>query len=277
MLETLAAPFIACLVLTGIHCYLGIHVLMREVIFVDLALAQIAAMGAAVSTLLGFEPHATPAYLCSVGFTVVGAALFALGRFRNRRVPQEAIIGIVYAVSSAVAILILSKSPVGRDEIEHMLVGRLLFVDWSEIGWTVLIYLGVGVGHVVWRKRFFAISISAEEARRAGLRVRLWDFLFYVTFGLVVTSSVMMAGVLLVFAFLVVPAVCAMMFFSTIGRRLLAGWGFGLLASIIGLSASAGWDLPTGASVVAAFGALLIVCAAVYGWPRVASGAAERP
>ncbi len=264
MWELLAAPFAACVVLTGIHCYLGIHVVMREVIFVDLALAQIAALGAAAGTLFGFQPQTPQAYACSLGFTFFGAAVFAVGRFRDRRVPQEAIIGIVYAVSSAVAILILSKIAIDRDEIENMLVGRLLFVDWPEVAKTLLIYAAVGGIHFALRRRFFAISSSVEKARRQGLNVTLWDLVFYMTFGLVVTSSVQMAGVLLVFSFLVVPAVCAMMFFQSISSRLLAGWGFGLLSSVVGLWASAQWDLPTGASVVAAFGVLLISCAIAY-------------
>ena len=264
MLELLLAPFAACLVLTGIHCYLGIHVVMRGVIFVDLALAQIAALGAAVGILLGFEAHSSLDYACSLGFTFLGAAIFAVGRFRDRRIPQEAIIGIVYAVSAAVAILILSKTAVDREEIENMLVGRLLFVDWVEVAKTFAIYLGVGSLHYILRRRFFAISASPEQAHASGLSVRWWDFVFYMTFGLVVTSSVQMAGVLLVFSFLVVPAVCAMMFFTSVGRRLLAGWAFGLAASVVGLYGSARWDLPTGASVVAAFGAMLIACGVVY-------------
>jgi len=156
MLDILAAPFVACLILTGIHCYLGIHVVMREVIFVDLALAQIAAMGAAFATVLGFDPHSTAAYVFALGFTTIGAGVFAVGRFRDRRVPQEAIIGIVYAVSSAFAILLLSKVATGPEEIEHMLVGRLLFVDWPEVGKTMLIYTAVAVIHIAFRRRFFS-------------------------------------------------------------------------------------------------------------------------
>lgn len=265
MIDVLAAPFAACLILTGIHCYLGIHVVMREVIFVDLALAQIAALGAAAGTLLGFDPHSRAAYLFALAFTMVGAAVFSVGRFCDRRVPQEAVIGIVYAVSSAFAILLLSKVAVGREEIEHMLVGRLLFITWGEVAGTALIYAAVAAVHVTLRARFFAISASPQDARDAGLRVRLWDFVFYATFGVVVTSSVQMAGVLLVFSFLIVPAVCAMMFFRSVATRLLAGWGIGLLASAGGLLGSARWDLPTGASVVATFGIVFAVCAAVYG------------
>lgn len=264
MLQLLEPPFVACLILTGIHCYLGIHVVTRGVIFVDLALAQIAALGASVGVLLGFAPHTMATYAFALGFTFVGAATFALGRFRDRRIPQEAIIGMVYAVSSATAILVLSQVSIGKDEIEDMLVGRLLFVGWPEIVKTLIIYTAIAVIHILLRRQFFAISASAESAAQSGMRVRLWDFVFYMTFGMVVTSSVQMAGVLLVFTYLVVPAICAMIFFRTIAGRLVAGWLFGVLASTAGLIASATWDLPTGASVVAAFGVLFIGCIITY-------------
>jgi zinc/manganese transport system permease protein len=265
VLEILAAPFAACLVLAGIHCYLGIHVVMRGVIFVDLALAQIAAMGVAVAAAMGYEPHSAMGYAFALGFASLGAGVFAVGRFHDARVPQEAVIGIVYAVSSALAILLFSKVPIGKEEIDHMLVGRLLYVDWAEVGVTAGLYAAIGVLHVCLRKRFFAISANADREAAAGVPVRLWDFVFYLSFGAVVTSSVQIAGVLLVFSFLIVPAVCAMMFFRGVGPRLLAGWAFGLAASVIGLTMSAQWDLPTGASVVATFGGLFLGCAAVYG------------
>ena len=270
MLEILASPFATCLVLTGILCYFGIHVIMREVIFVDLALAQVAAMGAAVGALIGFDPHSVQGYVAALGFTLVGAAIFTLGRFRDARVPQEAIIGIVYAVSTAAALLIFSKIAVEQDEVENMLVGRLLFVDWAEVGRTAAICAAVGLVHFGFRRQFFEISTSFERARARGVNVYLWDFVFYGTFGFVVTSSVQAAGVLLVFSFLIVPAACAMMFFGTIRARLLVGWMLGVLASAAGLAASALWDLPTGASIVAVFGVLFACCAAVYAVVRPA-------
>lgn len=274
MLEILAPALTACLILTGIHCYLGIHVLLREVIFVDLALAQIAAMGAAFGVLFGYAPRSPEGYLTALGFTFLGAAVFSLGGFRERRVPQEAVIGIVYAVSSAVALLILSKTAVERGEIENMLVGRLLFVTWPEIGRTALIYLGVAVMHFFLRRPFFAISTSHGSGRPAVPRARLWDFLFYASFGVVVTSSVKMAGVLLVFCFLIVPAACAMLFFTSIRGRLIAGWTLGVVGSAVGVTASAMGDLPTGSATVAAFGALFVLCAAIYaGWKRARAGA----
>jgi zinc/manganese transport system permease protein len=276
MYEFLIVAIVACLVLTGILCYLGIHVIMREVIFVDLALAQIAATGAAVGIWMGFDPHSSQAYACGLAFTLLGAAIFTVGRFRDARVPQEAIIGIVYAVSTAIVLLILSKVAVERDEIEHMLVGRLLFLDWLEVGIAAAVCAAAGGVHALVRRPVFAISTDAERARTEGVNVYLWDFVFYATLGLVVTVSVQLAGVLLVFSFLVVPASCAMIFFAGVRARLLAGWLLGLAGSAAGITASAYWDLPTGASVVTAFGALFAACSLVYGARRVLQGRSDR-
>lgn len=258
MLEIIAAPLAACLIITGIHTYLGLHVLMREVIFVDLALAQIAAMGVAVALIVGFSSGSTGAYLVSLSFTFGGAAMFAVLRFGDRWIPQEAFIGIVYAVGSALTVLLLSQSAVEREEIEHMLVGRLLFVDWPEVGATFAIYAAVSLLYLVLGGRFMKLSAEHAAGRAAG--ARLLDFVFYASFGVVVTTSVKIAGVLLVFSFLIVPAACAMLFFTGTRGRLLAGCGFGTLGSGAGIAASALWDLPTGASVVAALGAVFVLC-----------------
>ncbi len=259
MIEILIAPFVACLVLTAILCYFGIHVILRQVIFVDLALAQIAALGAAVGAWLAFDHDSPQAYACALGFTMLGAAIFTIGRFRDRRVPQEAVIGILYAVSTALTILILSRSAVEEHEIENILVGRLLLVEWSTVARTAGVCAVVGLIHLILHKRFFAISQSTNRDEEHAKHTYLWDFIFYATFGFVVTSSVQIAGVLLVFSFLIVPAACAMLFFKSVAARLLMGWLFGVIASLGGLAASAQWDLPTGAAVVAAFGALFLL------------------
>jgi zinc/manganese transport system permease protein len=233
------------------------------VIFVDLALAQVAALGSTVALLAGYELNSTETYLISLSFTFFGAAVFALGRMREESVPQEAIIGIVYAVSSAAAILVLDRAPHGEEAIKDMLVGDILFVTWPQIIKMFVIYLAVGALHFLLRKKFLLISMNINLARQQGLWIRFWDFVFYITFGLVVTSSVRIAGVLLVFSYLVVPAVCAMFFVKSVARRLLVGWGLGFAASVLGLCASAQWDLPTGASVVTVFGIILVICAGV--------------
>ena len=263
MLMLMAAPFAVCLILTGIHCYLGLHIVTRGVIFVDLALAQIAAFGAILALFFGYELTGIHAYIFSLLFTFVGAGIFALGRFREKVVPQEAIIGIVYAVFSAAAILVLDRAPHGHEAMKAMLVGSILYVNWPEVLKILLIYLAVGAFHFIFRQKFFLISQDVDEARRRGVAVMFWDFLFYITFGFVVTSSVKIAGVLLVFSYLVVPATCAMLLVKGISKRLVLGWIIGFLASIFGLFFSARWDLPTGASVVTCFGFALAISAGV--------------
>lgn len=257
-----------CLVLTGIHGYLGIHVLRRKVIFVDLALAQIAALGSTFAHLLGYDAHdpgsSTTVYLFSLGFTLLGAAIFAFTRMRHERVPQEAFIGIVYAMASAIAILLMSKSPGESEQIKEMLVGNVLLVTWPAVWKTALLYAAIGAFHYAFRKPFFEISDNAETALERGRRVRLWDFAFYASFGVVITSSVAVAGVLLVFSFLVVPAVVAFMFVDRIGARIGVAWSVGVLCSTAGMLLSYHGDLPTGPSVVTCFAALLVLGALTY-------------
>src|SRR5882762_906210 len=207
MIEFLAAPFVASLILTGIHAYLGVHFVERGVIFVDLSLAQIAALGATIAILMPFsngDPHAPVVYWVSLAFTFIGAFVFSTIRSKRARIPQEAIIGICYAVASAAAILAMSKSTSEAEHLKDMLVGNILAVSWPEVGKTALLYGAVGLFHYVFRKRFLAISIDPDKAEAEGTSIRLWDFLFYASFGFVVTSSVAIAGVLLVFCYLIV-------------------------------------------------------------------------
>ena len=261
MLTLMAAPFAACLILTGIHCYLGLHVVTRGVIFVDLSLAQIAAFGAVLALLFGYELSSPQAYVVSLLFTFIGAAIFAVSRLREKVIPQEAIIGIVYAVFSAGAILVLDRAPHGHEALQTMLVGSILYVNWHDVMKLLVIYAAIGVFHYIFRQKFLLISRNVAEAKRQGIRVMLWDLLFYITFGFVVTSSVKIAGVLLVFSYLVVPATCAMLMAKGTLHRLIIGWSIGFLVSVLGLFFSARWDLPTGASVVACFGVALLVSA----------------
>ena len=265
VLEFLAAPFVASLILTGIHAYLGVHVVERGVIFVDLSLAQIAALGATIALLLPYsngDPHAPFVYWISLAFTFIGAAIFATIRVRHARIPQEAIIGICYAVASAAAILAMSKATSESEHLKDMLVGNILAVSWHEVTKTALLYGAIGLFHYIFRKPFLAISMSHENAEASGLNVRLWDFLFYASFGFVVTSSVAIAGVLLVFCYLIVPSVAAMLFAENIGPRLAIGWTMGTVVSGLGVWLSLQLDLPTGATIVCTFGVALILMAA---------------
>jgi zinc/manganese transport system permease protein len=253
-------PLVACLVIVAIHSYLGLHVIAREVIFVDLSLAQMAALGSAIAVLAGSEPDSTTAFVYALGFTSLGAAVFALTRTeRGGRVPQEALIGIVYVVASAAAILVADRTPRGGEAIKDILVGSLLWVTWADIGRLAAVYAGIGLFHWFLRHRFLTISFHPEVAQGGGWHVRGWDFLFYLSFGLVITFSVPIAGVLLVFSFLVVPAAIAFQFANRPGALAAVSWVSGILASAGGLWLSFRYDLPTGPLVVCMFGLLLVL------------------
>ena len=264
ILQFLYLPFLAGLILTGIHAYLGVHVVERGVIFVDLSLAQIAALGTTIAVLRGIEPHAPEAYWWSLGFTIIGAAIFATTRVhRETRIPQEAIIGIVYAVSAAAAILAMSKATGETEHLKDMLVGNILSVNAATVIKTAILYALVGLFHFIFRRKFLAISLGESIPN-----IKLWDFLFYTSFGFVVTSSVAIAGVLLVFSYLIVPSVAAMLFARTIGARLAIGWTMGALVSAIGIILSFKLDLPTGATIVCTFGIALALLAAIWAGRR---------
>jgi len=265
MLDFLWLPFLACLVLTGIHVYLGLHVLARGVIFVDLALAQVAALGISVAFLAGHPIQSDAAYWYALAFAVGGAALFAASRVQRAPIPQEAIIGIVYAVSAAAAVLVVDRAPQGGEHIKTLLVGSILTVTGREVAQLALLYGVIGALHLVMRRPLLEISLEPDAARAHGRRLRWWDFFFYITFGIVVTSSVRIAGVLLVFSYLIVPAAVAALLTASVRARLLIGWSVGALVSAAGLWASFAWDLPTGAAVVTSFGALTALVAIALG------------
>jgi zinc/manganese transport system permease protein len=255
VIDLLALPFLACLVLTGIHAYLGLHVLARGVIFVDLALAQVAALGITVALLAGHAPGSAAAYWYALVFAVGGGLLFALTRVQRAPIPPEAIIGIVYAVSAALTVLVVDRAPQGAERIKQLLVGSILTVTAGDVAGLAALYAAVGVLHALVRRPLLAISFAATGA--AGPRAVGWDAVFYASFALVVTSSVRLAGVLLVFAYLVVPAAIAALLVVGVGPRLAVGWLVGIVVSAAGLTAAYRWDLPTGAAVVAAFGVAL--------------------
>jgi zinc/manganese transport system permease protein len=262
LLEFLAAPFAASLIIAGIHAYLGVHVIERGVIFVDLSLAQIAALGAAIALLLPFsdgDPHGPGVYWVSLGFTFLGAAVFSFVRVRRARIPQEAIIGIAYAVASAATILAMNQASSQAEHLREILVGNILAVSWDDVWRTGSLYLVVGLFHYVFRRRFLDISMEPAKAESEGVSLRLWDFLFYASFGIVVTRSVAIAGVLLVFCYLIVPSVAAMLYAERIGRRLAIGWTMGTVVSALGIYLSVQLDLPTGAAMVCTFGLVLVV------------------
>lgn len=258
MWQTMGPAFVACMILVAIHSYLGLHVIAREVIFVDLSLAQMAALGTTAGLLLGINPGSLPSQLCAFALVVVGAAMFAMTRTSGKgRVPQEAIIGIVYVVASATSILLADKAPRGADAIKDVLVGTLLWVTWSQVWRLLAAYVVLGLALLILRHRFETISFHEHEAEAKGWKLKLWDFWFYLIFGGVITFSVPLGGVLLVFSFLVVPAVTAFLFTRKPRTLTVIAWGTGALASALGLFLSYKLDLPTGPAIVCSYGAVL--------------------
>jgi zinc/manganese transport system permease protein len=263
--EIMKWPFVACLLLPGLLVYLGLHIVRREIIFVDLALAQVAALGICMAILLGHDAHDWQTTVWSGGFTLAGAGILTLTRPGRKagRVPQEALIGIVYVVAAAASFLLLSRSPEGNEELRRTLVGEILLVQPGEVLRTFAMFTAIGIVHLIFRRKFWLLSFAPEQGKSEGLRLWLWDFLFYILFGIAVTSFVRMGGVLLVFSYLIIPAVCANIFATTMRTRLALGWIVATLASVAGLYASYRLDLPTGAAIVCALGLALLLTSSV--------------
>lgn len=271
VLEFMSTPFLACLVLIGIHAYFGIHVIERGIIFVDLAMAQIAALGGMMAVFFHRTPNSPLGYALSLGSVVLGAFVLALTRHRRQRVPQEAYIGIVYAVATAASILLANWAPEGSEYVKEMLEGIILWVRLRDVVLDAAVYAVIGLVHALLFRRFWRISQDYEAAQAAGVWVRWWDFVFYVTFGVVVIFSVRVAGVLLVFCFLVIPAVISALFLDGFLPRLLMAYGLGTLITVVGLLASWAYDTPSGPMVAVTFGAALLVAHLVRPWVMAAS------
>jgi zinc/manganese transport system permease protein len=260
LIQLMLAPFAACMVLVGLFAYLGIHVIAREVIFVDLSLAQMAALGSTSALLFGVSPDSALGYGFSLAFTTLGALIFSLTRTSRmkRRVPHEAIIGIVFVVASAAAILVADRTAIGHEVIEEILVGGILWISWNGVLELLVVFVAVGVFHWFLRHRFLAISLKEDFAERQGWHIRLWDFLFYASFGVAITVAVPVAGVLLVFTFLVVPAVIAFLFSRRPALLVAISWCVAAVACAAGIALSYQFDLPTGPLIVCVFGLALL-------------------
>src|SRR5262245_16670357 len=249
MFELLFWPFVAGLVFTGIHAYFGLHVLARGVVFVDLSLAQVAALGITVAILAGHPAQSEAAYWYALAFAAGGAVLFALARPYEGAMQQEAVIGIVYAVSAALGVLALDRAPQGAEHIKQLLIGSILTVTPQEVGVLALLYAAIGAAHWLLRRPLLEVSFHPVLAAADGRRVFLWDVVFYGSFALVVTSSVRIAGVLLVFSYLIVPAAIAGLFAATVRKRILIAWALGAALTAAGLHASWTLDFPTGPAI----------------------------
>jgi zinc/manganese transport system permease protein len=261
-------PIVACVLLPWLLVYLGLHVVQRGIIFIDIAMAQMASLGICLAVLFHLDLEGWTTFAIALGFTLTGAAIFSVTGKRTSQIPQEAVIGISYVVAAAAAVLLLSRAAEGDTEIKNMLVGNILLVAPREVWKCFALFVAVGIFHFVLRRNFLLVSFDRDGAYQTGLRVRWWDFLFYAVFGLVVTSFVRIAGVLLVFSYLIVPAVCGINLANRTGNRLLIGWAIALIGGIGGLFLSFWWDLPSGAAIVCTFGVLLILISLIAVWRR---------
>jgi zinc/manganese transport system permease protein len=266
-------PIVACVLLPWLLVYLGLHVVQRGIIFIDIAMAQMASLGICLAVLLHLDLESWTTFGIALAFTLIGAAVFSVTGKRASQVPQEAVIGISYVVAAAAAVLLLSRAAEGDEQIKNMLIGNILLVSPREVWERFALFVAVGAFHFIFRQNFLTVSFDRDGAYKKGLRVRWWDFYFYAVFGLVVTSFVRIAGVLLIFTYLIVPAVCGINLARRIGHRLLIGWIIALIGGIAGLFLSYWWDLPSGAAIVCTFGALLI-CVSVYALMRARLGRA---
>jgi zinc/manganese transport system permease protein len=255
MLDLMIPPIVAALVILSIHAYLGLHVIAREVIFVDLAFAQIAALGTTVALLLGIELGSTMSLMFALGFTLIGSLIFSFTRMEDSPVPQESIIGITYVVAAAAVILLAGLTAEGAEHVRETLTGALIWVNWPTIARMAAVYAAVGAFHFIFRKQLLRVSFHSDRANR----VKMWDFLFYVSFGIVISFSVEVAGVLMVFSALVIPAVIAFLYTNRFVKALIIAWGAGSFAVVAGIGASFKWDLPTGPLLVCVFGAVLVL------------------
>jgi zinc/manganese transport system permease protein len=265
VIELLSYQFVqlailSVIVIGGIHAYLGYHVVSRGVIFVDLSLAQVAALGGVVAALLGYE-HGPVHYTVSLAFTFVGAFVITIARTDDNRVPHEAFIGIIYAGSTALAVLLLSRHPEGAEVLQHMIAGSLLTVSPGELVRISILFIVLGVFYYVFRRRFELISTDRAAAAARGWNLMWWDFVFYASFAVVVTSAVAIAGVLLVFSLLVIPPVVALLITTRSSLRLSLGWGVSLVGSVVGVLASVGLDLPAGPAVMTSLVGILVLTA----------------
>jgi zinc/manganese transport system permease protein len=259
MIDLMIPPIAAALLILSIHAYLGLHVIAREVIFVDLAFAQIAALGATGALLVGFDHGTTASLAWSLAFTLLGALVFSFTRMETSAVPQEAIIGITFVLASAAVILLAGFTAEGTEHLQETMTGTLIWVDWATIARLATVYAALGAFHYVLRRHFLAVSFAPVRVENA----RLWDFLFYASLGFVISFSVEIAGVLMVFSALVIPAVIAFLFTNRLGVALVLAWLSGAVAIVGGIGASFYWDVATGPLLVCSFGAVLVVAAAL--------------
>ncbi len=259
----LSAPIAGCVVMAGILSYFGNHILTRGIIFIDIALAQIVALGTMVGLLMGFTEDTMTIELVSLLFTLLIISVFALTKFEKQVVPQEAIIGIIYGLGLGLAMLLAEKIPGGSNFISKTITGNILWVTWDKVFSCFILFLAIAIIHFFFRKPFIKISESKENLPFSIKRIRLYELLFYITFSLVVVRSVPIGGIFLVFTLLIAPTAIATLFTSSWKQRFIWSWIIGILGSIAGVFISYHMNISNGPAIVCLLGIMVFVLALV--------------
>jgi zinc/manganese transport system permease protein len=262
-IQFLAAPITACVILAGILSYFGNHILTRGIIFIDIALAQIAALGSMIGLLLGYAEASTSVALISLIFTLIIVAIFALTKFQKQVIPQEAIIGIIYGLGLGIAMLLAEKIPGGSNYITKTITGNILWVTWNDIFRCSIVFLAIAIIHIFLRRQFIKISESKENLPYSINKVRIYELIFYLTFGIVVVRCVPIGGIFLIFVLLIAPTAIATLFTRRWAFRFLWSWFIGIIGSIIGIYVSYEIDISNGPAIVCLLGIAVFVFAFV--------------
>lgn len=250
----MAAPALGCMVMTLIFTYFGIHVLRRGIVFIDLSMAQLAALGTTVAFAMNVEEHSYGSILFSMGFVFLGALFFTLARYIAPRISQEAVIGIIYVLAASLAVIVADRSPRAAEHIQHTLNGSILWITWGGV--LKLFTAFVILGGFLWisRKSFYKCSTQSNSPEPYTRNQALWDFIFYLMLGLAIVACIETAGIFLIFTLLIIPAACGIQMFDSLGKQWVTGIALGILVSWVGLAISFAYDLPTGSTLVCAFG-----------------------
>lgn len=250
----MAAPALGCLVMSFIFTYFGIHVLKRGIVFIDLSMAQLAALGTTVAFSLNLEEHSFGTFLFSIGFVFLGASFFTIVRFMTPRISQEAVIGIVYVVAASLAVIVADHSPRAAEHIQHTLNGSILWLSWGEVLWLLTTFIALGAFLWATRNPFSECTDQANSKDPYTRQLGFWDFVFYLALGLAIVACIQTAGIFLIFTLLIIPAACAIQLYDSLGKQLLSGILMSILVCWTGLGLSFTFDLPTGPTLVCAFG-----------------------
>ncbi|MDP8257876.1 MAG: metal ABC transporter permease [Candidatus Aadella gelida] len=260
LIQTFSQPFLVCLTMVIILGYMGIHVLQREVIFIDIALAQIAVVGAIVAHVtFGVHGDSMLSYACAFGVTLIASIFYSLVRKKVNQIPLEAVIGVSYAIAAATALFLVGVAPGGHIHVQQMLAGSILWATWRDVLLCVVVFSVVGCCFYIFRGPFKEISDNYENALKKGIKVVWWDLFFYALFGIVITLAVRIGGVVVIFALLIIPATVSALFSSSFGKRLVIGGAVGIVATIAGFLFANRFDFSIGSAISLFLGGSLVI------------------